>query len=137
MALSFVRTAEEVRAAMPSCALWDTRHHWWSSWKKPEALEHLDGILGAADAVMVARGDLGVEMSPGARTRDSGSGHPRSEPPTPPVITATEMLQSMITRTRPTRARPPTWQMPSGMAPMRSCSQAKQRLASIRCSQSK
>jgi pyruvate kinase len=72
--------------------------------EKPEALEDLDGILGAANAVMVARGDLGVELSPelvpGVQVQIIREANRRRLP----VITATEMLQSMITRTRPTRA---------------------------------
>src|SRR5205823_9835876 len=70
----------------------------------PSAIDHLEAIIHQSDAVMVARGDLGVEFSPErvpiiqreilglART------HQR------PAIVATEMLQSMVTATRPTRA---------------------------------
>jgi len=72
--------------------------------EKPQAIENLDAILGVTDGVMVARGDLGVEMSPEkvpviqkqiiAKARDARL----------PVITATQMLESMIQNPRPTRA---------------------------------
>jgi pyruvate kinase len=72
--------------------------------EKPEAITHLDAILDAADGVMVARGDLGVELSPErvpilqkriiARANEFGL----------PVITATQMLESMVAQPRPTRA---------------------------------
>jgi pyruvate kinase len=72
--------------------------------ERPEALENLEEIILAADGVMVARGDLGVEMSPEAvpiaqkQIIASANQHGRV------VITATQMLDSMINNPRPTRA---------------------------------
>jgi len=72
--------------------------------EKPQAIENLDSILDAADAIMVARGDLGVEMRaekvPMLQKRIIRQCNYRSIP----VITATQMLDSMIHNPRPTRA---------------------------------
>lgn len=72
--------------------------------EKPQALEDLDAILDLADAVMVARGDLGVEMDvaevPRIQKQIIGMAHDVGKP----VIVATQMLQSMIDSPSPTRA---------------------------------
>jgi pyruvate kinase len=86
------------------CEAWGRPTPVVSKIETPQAVEHLEGIILASDAVMVARGDLGVEFPPeyvpviqreilGLARR-----HER------PVIVATEMMQSMVTSTRPTRA---------------------------------
>ena len=104
VALSFVRSAADVRAAKSAIARRGKDIPVIAKLEKPEAIENLDEILRAADGVMVARGDLGVEMSPEqvpvvqkqiiARARDFLL----------PVITATQMLDSMTQNPRPTRA---------------------------------
>ena len=70
----------------------------------PGAIEHLDGILDVADMIMVARGDLGVELGnhrvPGVQKRIIEACNRRQKP----VITATQMIESMTENTTPTRA---------------------------------
>jgi pyruvate kinase len=72
--------------------------------EKPQAVDNLDAIVAASDAVMVARGDLGVEMDvarvPAIQKRIIAACHRARVP----VITATQMLNSMETSNRPTRA---------------------------------
>ena len=72
--------------------------------EKPEALEEIDGIISASDAVMVARGDLGVEVEfhkvPLIQKDIIKRCHKKSKP----VIVATQMMESMITNPTPTRA---------------------------------
>ncbi len=104
IAISFVRRADDVRIAKTLIARAGKTTPVIAKLEKPEAIENLDSILGVADGVMVARGDLGVEMNPErvpvvqkqiiARARDARL----------PVITATQMLESMIYNPRPTRA---------------------------------
>ena len=64
VALSFVRTAADVRAAKAVIARAGKDTPVIAKLEKPEAIDNLDEILAVADGVMVARGDLGVEMSP-------------------------------------------------------------------------
>lgn len=124
VAVSFVRQANDIKmaraliadaATSPGLKAPDAKHTGAASGpsrrpsiiaklEKPEAISHLDAILAASDGVMVARGDLGVELSLAqvpllqkriiARANEFGL----------PVITATQMLESMVTQPRPTRA---------------------------------
>jgi pyruvate kinase len=101
IALSFVRSADnvrELRERLSSDALV------LSKIEKDAALDELDGILEASDAVMVARGDLGAELPfeqvPLAQKRIVRMANERYRP----VIVATEMLESMVVQPRPTRA---------------------------------
>lgn len=108
VALSFVRNAEDVlllkseitqrvkeRRSLPLII---------AKLERPESLQHLDGILEAADGVMVARGDLGVEMPPeevpAAQKHIIQEANQRGKL----VITATQMLESMMHNPLPTRA---------------------------------
>ena len=72
--------------------------------EKPEAIENLDAILGVTDGVMVARGDLGVEMSPEKVPVVQKQIIAKACEARLPVITATQMLESMTQNPRPTRA---------------------------------
>lgn len=104
VSLSFVRSAEDVRALRARLATKGVLKPVVAKIEKPQAIEQLDEIVGEADVVMVARGDLGVEMSPEKvpllQKRIIEACNRRGKP----VITATQMLESMIREARPTRA---------------------------------
>jgi pyruvate kinase len=104
IAVSFVRSAEDVRMVRNRVAAlgFDT----WiiAKLEKPQAIEHLDAILEASDGIMVARGDLGVEVPPEMVPAIQKHIIRRAAEHSKPVITATQMLESMIENPRPTRA---------------------------------
>jgi len=106
VAISFVRTAEDVlhvRQIIQKLSK-ETQPLLIAKLEKPEALEHLGDILDVADGVMVARGDLGVEIPledvPIAQKRIIRTANEKNKL----VITATQMLESMIHSQIPTRA---------------------------------
>lgn len=100
-ALSFVQKPEDVVFARQ---LIKSKAGIISKIEKPSAIDHLDKIIEYSDVIMVARGDLGVELSPEkvpvmqrrivAKCREAGK----------PVIVATQMLESMVNNVNPTRA---------------------------------
>src|SRR6201994_3672889 len=102
--LSFVRTAEDIVELKRIISRNGSAARVIAKIEKPEAIDNIDGIIAATDGVMVARGDLGVEMPMeevpllqkmiARKCRDASK----------PVIVATQMLESMITTPRPTRA---------------------------------
>ena len=104
IALSFVRWANDIKALKEIIATRKKNAMVIAKIEKPEALEDLEGIIEESDAVMVARGDLGVEVSldkvPYIQKQIVQSCIQKSTP----VIIATQMLESMITNFRPTRA---------------------------------
>jgi pyruvate kinase len=99
-----VRTAEDVRIVRNRVAALGGETWIIAKLEKPQAIEHLDTILQAADGIMVARGDLGVEVPPEQVPAYQKHIIRRAGEYRKPVITATQMLESMIENPRPTRA---------------------------------
>ncbi|HTW83105.1 MAG TPA: pyruvate kinase [Candidatus Sulfotelmatobacter sp.] len=104
VAVSFVRTAQDV---------WRVKSHIGEAGmsipvmakiEKHEALDHIDDILTVADGIMVARGDLGIEIPLEDVPLVQKDLIARSNRASKPVVTATQMLESMISAARPTRA---------------------------------
>lgn len=104
LALSFVRKGADVRELRALMEAAGGKAGIVSKIEKPEALEHIEDILEASDGIMVARGDLGVELPPErvpiAQSQLVEMARARGKP----VIVATQMMESMITNPRPTRA---------------------------------
>ena len=104
IAVSFVRRPEDVLQAKTLIRKAGKDTPVIAKLEKPEAIENLDAILRAADGVMVARGDLGVEMRPERVPVVQKTIIARAREFRRPVITATQMLESMTGNPRPTRA---------------------------------
>jgi pyruvate kinase len=104
VAVSFVRTADDVRHVKRRLVALNSDAWVVAKLEKPQAIEHLDSILEVADAIMVARGDLGVEVPPEKVPAIQKHIIRRAAEFRKPVITATQMLESMIENPRPTRA---------------------------------
>ena len=102
--LSFVRNAAEVGEAKRLITQGGGTAGVVAKIEKREALERIDEIVAAADAVMVARGDLGVELPIEDVPRIQKSLIETCNRAAKPVITATQMLESMVRNPRPTRA---------------------------------
>ncbi|MGA3487907.1 pyruvate kinase [Micromonosporaceae bacterium DT55] len=104
VALSFVRSAEDIKLVHAVMAEAGVHRPVLAKVEKPEAVEHLEAIVDAFDGVMVARGDLGVELPldqvPLVQKRAVQLCRENAKP----VIVATQMLDSMIENARPTRA---------------------------------
>ena len=104
VAVSFVRSAEDVREAKRMIAARRLDVPVIAKLEKPQAIDQLEEIFDACDGVMVARGDLGVEMPPETVPVIQKHIIGRAAEWRKPVITATQMLESMIENPRPTRA---------------------------------
>ncbi|MGI8647405.1 MAG: pyruvate kinase [Acidimicrobiales bacterium] len=104
IALSFVRAADDIKAVHQVMDEMEIRRPVLAKMEKPEAVQHLEEIVLAFDGLMVARGDLGVEMPleevPIVQKRAVQLCRENARP----VIVATQMLESMIENSRPTRA---------------------------------
>ena len=104
VALSFVRTKEDVMSLCDRIEQADKKVAVVAKIEKPEAVENIDAILAHTDAVMVARGDLGIEMALSRVPEAQKMIIRKCLAAAKPVITATQMLESMIDNPRPTRA---------------------------------
>jgi len=104
VALSFVRDAEDILYARRDLKKRGASIPLIAKIEKHEALEHIDGILENVDGIMVARGDLGLEIAqeriPAVQKMIIAKANRLGKP----VITATQMLRSMVWNPRPTRA---------------------------------
>ncbi|MBI5853125.1 MAG: pyruvate kinase [Planctomycetes bacterium] len=104
VAISFVRKAEDVRRLKAIIKARGADARVIAKIERPEAVDAIDSILAEADAIMVARGDMGVELGPEAVPAVQKQLIRKAIEARKPVITATQMLESMITNPRPTRA---------------------------------
>jgi pyruvate kinase len=104
VALSFVRTAQDIEPVLKVMAEEGVRRPVVAKIEKPQAVSNLAEIIEAFDGIMVARGDLGVELPleevPLVQKRAVSMAREKGKP----VIVATQMLESMIGASRPTRA---------------------------------
>jgi len=104
VALSFVRTAEDVLEVKTLLHEMKMQIPIVSKIEKPEALDNIESIIRVSDVIMIARGDMGVEVGnhlvPGVQKSMIKLCNEIGRP----IITATQMLESMITNSRPTRA---------------------------------
>lgn len=104
IALSFVRKAEDIWDIKDKIRAYGKNTRVIAKIEKPEAIDNLDEIIEATDAIMVARGDLGVEMDGAVVPYLQKVMVEKCTAAGKPVIVATQMLESMISNPVPTRA---------------------------------
>jgi pyruvate kinase len=104
VALSFVREASDVLTLKKHIERLESDVQIIAKIERPEAVRNITSILAAADGLMVARGDMGVEMGPEAVPPVQKRLIAMANAARKPVITATQMLESMVMNPRPTRA---------------------------------
>ena len=104
LSLSFVRTADEINKLRRLIKRQNSRASIIAKIETPLALKNIEEILQASDAIMVARGDLGVELKPEEVPVAQMQLIDRARNANRPVIVATQVLESMIVQARPTRA---------------------------------
>ncbi|HYW35492.1 MAG TPA: pyruvate kinase [Balneolaceae bacterium] len=104
VAMSFVRTASDVEEVISRLRAFGSQAGVIAKIEKPEAVENIDDIIEESDGVMVARGDLGIEIPSEQVPLIQKRIINRSRKAGKPVITATQMLESMINNPRATRA---------------------------------
>lgn len=104
LALSFVRRRSDMEQLRTLMSAHRRQAALVAKIERPEALDDINGILEASDAIMVARGDLGVELPPEQVPSIQQQLLDRARQYNRPVIVATQMLESMVTHSRPTRA---------------------------------
>ena len=104
VAISFVRSARDVESLISKVRVKGSNAGIIAKIEKPEALTEIDDIIQQADGVMIARGDLGIEMASERIPLIQKDIIGRCKTAGKPVITATQMLESMMNNPRPTRA---------------------------------
>jgi pyruvate kinase len=101
---SFVETGADIRAVRQAAEALDYKPYIIAKIERSNALDHMDDILDAADGIMIARGDLGVEVPIERIAIIQKDLMKQANRRAKPVITATQMLESMTESRRPTRA---------------------------------
>ena len=129
VAASFVRSAADVRELRHVLDKAGSRMRIIAKIENQEGVSNLPEILDAADGIMVARGDMGVEIDFAEIPLIQKNMIARCVACGKPVITATQMLDSMMENPRP---RSPMWPTPSMTAPRPSCSPVRRQRAAIR-----